>query len=339
MPITKITGTGIKGLTFEQELGKRTLFVGPNGSGKTSRSIALQLAVLGYVPGAGKQQGATFDAFAPQGAKELWAGVEMDGKLIERGFTRSKSGTTSKAFRLKKLKAKEDAFNAALGRASIEVMDLSSFVDASDAKKIDWLFQLYSDVDVAAIEERIENQAQTVKDLDRRVKEQTGAVAQLQAAKSSLELPAGTLAEKQAEIVEREQQLAQAREELSKAKVEQAREEERQKAAEEAKKLSTPQASSRAVTAEERQTLAQPPQKSPTEQPDLFSQPEPRGVPHSRPAPPPPCATFAPRDCDDQAAPLRRVLQTLESAGCSHCAARLVTLKELRALEKEAAHV
>ncbi len=338
MPITKITGAGVKGRTFEQDLSKRTLFVGPNGCGKTSRSIALQLAVLGYVPGAGKQQGGTFDAFAPQGATELWAGIEVDGKLIiERGFTRSKSGTTSKAFKLNRMKAKADDFNSALAKADIAVMDLSDFVSASDAKKIDWLFHLYSDVDVAEIEQRLEKQAKTVKDLDRRAKEQTGTVAQLQAAKSNLELPAGTLAEKQAEIVEREKQLAQAQDELKAAQIaeaeERAREQERQRAAEEAKKSPTPQAPAAEPPRPERTTNAPPRRESSTPQnqtqaqhPNMFSEPT------------PPRADVAPAECADPTLPLQRVLATLESAGCTACAARLVTLKELRNLEKEAAH-
>lgn len=334
MPITKITGAGVKGRTFEQELSKRTLFVGPNGCGKTSRSIALQLAVLGYVPGAGKQQGGTFDAFAPQDATELWAGIEVDGKLIERGFTRSKSGTTSKAFKVKRMKAKANEFDAALHKADIAVMDLSDFVSASDAKKIDWLFHLYSDVDVAEIEQRLEKQAKTVKDLDRRVKDATGTVAQLQAAKSNLELPAGTLAEKQAEIVEREKQLAKAQDELKAAQIaeaeERAREQERQRAAEEARKSSTAQVPAAESPRPERTTSAPPRRESSTQQnqaqaqqPNLFSEPT------------PPRADVAPAECADPTLPLQRVLATLESAGCQACAARLVTLKELNRLKQE----
>jgi hypothetical protein len=51
MYIAKISGHKIKGQTFNHPLGARTIITGRNDSGKTARINALQLALLGYVPG------------------------------------------------------------------------------------------------------------------------------------------------------------------------------------------------------------------------------------------------------------------------------------------------
>lgn len=49
--IKTIRTRNIKGNTFDQELTGRDVFVGPNGSGKSTRLQAVQLAMLGYIPG------------------------------------------------------------------------------------------------------------------------------------------------------------------------------------------------------------------------------------------------------------------------------------------------
>ena len=48
--ITNIIAKEFKGLTFEQPLEQYNLFYGPNGIGKSARTQALALAVMGYNP-------------------------------------------------------------------------------------------------------------------------------------------------------------------------------------------------------------------------------------------------------------------------------------------------
>ena len=50
MRIARLTGTNIKGKTFDHELNPVTVFSGPNYSGKTARIDALKLALLGFHP-------------------------------------------------------------------------------------------------------------------------------------------------------------------------------------------------------------------------------------------------------------------------------------------------
>ncbi|EMG36586.1 hypothetical protein PCS_02598 [Desulfocurvibacter africanus PCS] len=306
--ITRVTGKNLKGQTFEQALAKRTLLVGPNGSGKTSRTLAALLAILGYMPGANKTPAGVFETFAGQGASELFAGIEVDGKLLERGFRRQGSGTTTKLFKIDRMTAKADEFAASLARADVSVVDLADFTAASDAKKIDWLFKLYSKGgNLAALDQQIEDKDALVKALDRKAREAEGTVSRLVAAKASVQLPAGTLAEKRAQIADREAQLEAARKALREAEIETARQEEREKA----------------------QATPEPAQ---TAQGDLLDESLHKVGEFMRENMQPAVAPVL-----DPVASLHRIQDAMAKAGCSACAAGLVLKGELRRIQKEAA--
>src|ERR1051325_3163219 len=58
--LTYISATGLKGRTFEYQLGKVDLFVGPSFSGKTAVLDAIKIGLLGYHPKLGRRSAATF---------------------------------------------------------------------------------------------------------------------------------------------------------------------------------------------------------------------------------------------------------------------------------------
>ena len=290
--IAQVTAHNFKGATFSAPLGGKVLVVGPNGVGKSSRSQALQLAVLGYVPGAGgKQNAAILDAFKSQDGKDLRAGVVLEnGTKLERRFTRSRSGSVSHEMYAGGIKCTAAEFAKAL--ADVAVVDLSVFLGLSDAKKIDELFRLFPpEGNVRDIAAKIEAQAKRIAALEREERDATSLASNITVKKTSIQLPAGTMADKQAEIDRVEAELAQARAELEAARI----------------------AAARAEQAEQTQRLQE---HTPAVRPEEIAE-APR-----RPADPVPGAP-------DMVAILDRILATMDRAGCDVCAAKMVIKSEL----------
>lgn len=313
--ISAITAHNFKGATFQAPLGGLTLVVGPNGAGKSSRSQALQLAVLGYVPGAGKRNADILEAFQTSGGKDLRAGIVLEsGTKLERRFTRSRSGAVSMEMYAGGIKCNAPEFARAL--ADVAVVDLSVFLGLSDQKKIDELFRLFPpEGNVRDIAAKIEAQAKRIAALEREEREALSMVSNLTVRRTKIELPAGTMADKQNEIDQAEADLKQARADLEAERIAVARAEEQAKA-------------------EERQT--EKPASVVGTILDMTPNMEPVEVKAS-----PPCAAFAKPAASDLAATLERILSTMDRAGCSVCAARMVIKQELvkarRGLPREAA--
>lgn len=305
--ISSVHAHNLKGATFVAPLGARTIVVGPNGAGKSSRSQALQLALLGYVPGVGKRNQDIMDALHDGQGRDLRAGITLDGRKLERRFTRSKSGAVSQDLLVGGVKAKPADF--AQESTGIGVVDLSVFLALSDQKKVDELFRLFPpDGDVKNIGEKIATLTGRLNEVERKEREALSTISVIQAQKARADLPTGTLADKSAEVATAETELKQAREALHAARIEAARADEQAEAA-------------------KRQAMQHAPAPPAAEPPKQW-----QGQPRSTTTPPPspqiePCAKPAPQP--DVAAILERILAAMDRSGCEVCAARMVIKSEL----------
>ena len=95
--INEIRYQNMKGHSTVQALSGKDIFIGPNGSGKTTRIQALGLAILGYIPGNGKTASETFKMAT---GEEMTVGLKLKGFDFDRCFKKvekreSKSGKSS----------------------------------------------------------------------------------------------------------------------------------------------------------------------------------------------------------------------------------------------------
>lgn len=214
--ITKVFATDFKGRSFEQGLGRLTLILGPNGSGKSARSQALQLGVLGFIPGGAKTNPEILDAFGSSDRLIVGFATE-NGYSFERGYGRGASGTVSQAYRVSGSRASKEFFNQALGTAGKpRAIDISAFLALSDQKKLDAIFDLFPPAgDPLKIQIEIDKAREQVNQLAGKVRETDGAIARLAAARAEIVLPAGSLAEIGATILDHKMAIQKAREQLS----------------------------------------------------------------------------------------------------------------------------
>ena len=135
--ITKINAKGFKALEICQEIEAKTIFIGNQGTGKSARSMALTLAILGYIPGTDKTNPGILANFSNDEA--LYVGFEAmtspkNKVAFSRGWIRDKVTQVFIVDRKKVTKAKFAAAMASAGAPSI--FDLAAFNDLSDTKKL-----------------------------------------------------------------------------------------------------------------------------------------------------------------------------------------------------------
>lgn len=327
--ITKVYAKGLKGLDFEQPLSRLNLLVGPNGVGKSARADALTLAVLGYVPGVAKKNGEILSTFGC--GNKIFVGIETDSKTsFLRRYCRNEEGAVSCDLMLNRRKASREAYAAAL--AGVKLFDLGAFLDLSDQRKIDVLFSLFPPAsDLGELDGKIEGLKAKQNKLQADIRSLDQTRARLTSARAGIQLPAGTLAEITAKIKEVESKLADAGKSLEAARVEQVRREAEEKAKREAIEL----------TERERTRIeAEAKAKADSEayvrhQAELQAEREKtiREMEAKQAAtPPPPEKHFSEAQAfnADPAESIRAILETLQRAGCTACAAALVAKRELR---------
>jgi exonuclease SbcC len=151
--IKQINGKNLKGQTFSQALTGKDIFIGRNGSGKTTRIQGVGLAMLGYVPGNGKTPAETFKLAT---GREMSVGMKLDEFEFERGL--EKDDKYDKASGLTKSSLKEfitvtpgqGEVNPTQKNARIEneigsfpvMLDFNNFLELSDAKRRDFIYSL-----------------------------------------------------------------------------------------------------------------------------------------------------------------------------------------------------
>lgn len=340
--ITSIAAKSFKGLPdFETKLERLTLLVGPNGVGKTARSHALQLAILGFVPGVGKTNRDIMATFG--NGDKLVVEVRKNGTRLSRGYFTQASGQVTEKFQLDLKRASKDQYAVALG--GIKLFDLGAFQKLSDQGKIDYVFGVFPPGEgFAELEDAVEKKKLERNKLQKDIETLDAAVARLNQQRATIELPAGTLAEIRSQITEAEQQLSMARQfaeqnrlDLAKAK---AREEEKrrqesleaERAAErERLKVAEQQRIKQAVDAAHERALLDEIDKTPVVAPDIA-----RLVPEIHNDPPPIEYTEAPAPFLTQSFrdSLRSILETMTRTGCSACAAALVCRREIKKLQE-----
>jgi hypothetical protein len=338
--ITQLIGTNIKGLTFAQDIDPLTLFVGANGAGKSARSQALILALMGYIPGSGKTNADILENYGS--GDTLIVGVKIKDTLFERGYVR-KDGKVSQGFKVGGKAAKEGEFNIMLGaHGAPKAIDIGAFMALSDQKKIDAVFDLYPpETDISKIVQDIDTTKANINNLTARAKSTEDAAARLTTARAAVQLPVGTLADIHSQVVETEANLARVRQDLKDAEAEDLRlktiAEEKlksDKALDVAKEAAALDARRKLLQEQAAQMKAAEPVKD-----TIIPGPIRTIGQDAGPFPSPVYEKPVERlGIDDPVLSIKAILDALNSAGCSACVARLVAIRELRKyVNKEAA--
>jgi hypothetical protein len=310
--ITEIIAKEFKGLTFNQPVQPKTLFLGPMGVGKSARTQALTLALLGYVPGASKENAEILKTFGS--ADVVSVGFVLDGATLERAWGKTSSGSVKEAFKLNGTRLTKDEYISAIGVKGLpKILDLSLFLALSDQKKIDFLLALYpGETNLAELDRLIENQKATIKAGEDRARTLEKSSAIITASRTELLVPVGSLAETKAEIEKTEKELATANGELTRineANVkEQTTKEVKKEAAQEIRTVK--QEAKKEVAA-----VKQEAQKEIEKVKETAS------------------SSFQEWSTEGFKAILQSILDTMEAAGCDVCAAKMVIKKELKKIK------
>jgi ABC-type cobalamin/Fe3+-siderophores transport system ATPase subunit len=330
--ITSITGIGFKGLDFDHHIEPLMIFLGPNGSGKSARTLAAILALNGYIPGSAKTNAAILETYGS--GDKLVAGVKIDGKHFERGFVRTEDGKVGQGFKVAGKKVAEKAFYMAMAEVCApKAVDVSAFMELSAQKKIDAIFDLYPPKEnLEKLTTDIEASRQKINNLTQKAKSSEEAAARITASQAEIVLPVGSYAELCAQIRETEKEVEGARKDLQDVELENAREkavEDEKKRAEEAKRKAEEEARRKELEEAAKPLASFEP--GPMEQ-----EVDARFGTDKAQAALPADTVFSPIYVDSRPQfvdPIQTIINAINDAGCSACAARLVAVRELRKLE------
>lgn len=138
------TYKNLKGRTGDVELGKATLIVGRNFTGKTTIPDTIKLALLGYHPSLDKTAKGIF-ALASGDEMEVMVTTD-DNAQIGRIWTRSRGGSI----------ARKDYVPMGWPETPVVLLDANAYFGASDRGKADLLFRAArTDLDVRKIQDKL----------------------------------------------------------------------------------------------------------------------------------------------------------------------------------------
>jgi len=327
--ISKISAKGLKGLEFEQPLLRLNLFRGPNGIGKSARTDAVLLAVLGYLPGGAKRPGDILNALGS--GDKMFVGIETDDHThFLRRYAKDEKGTVNQSLMVNRRKASGPEYAKAM--AGVRVIDLRIFLELSDQKQIDTIFSLFPPAgDVRLIKDQIGALRAKKNGLQAKIETLDGVVARLKSGRAEIQLPAGTLSEITGKIEDTEKQLTEARQSLRNVEIAQVRAEEQEKA----------EAAAILKTEQEREA-----------QGHKYVKPKPEEIPEGSPLEGP-FKDITPRELiqdiaemssvgrratarlsDECSESIQAILASMQRSGCDSCAAALVAKRELRKYQK-----
>ncbi|OEU68476.1 MAG: hypothetical protein BBJ57_07300 [Desulfobacterales bacterium PC51MH44] len=342
--IKKVVAVGFKGLEFSYDLGRLNLVVGPMGCGKTSISDTIELTTSGRIPGAGKTNQAIMDAFASD--DKMCLGVGVNGEFFERRFIRGKSGKVTQKFRAGNTFVSKEDFITAFAVAGCPLLfNPTQFMGLSDEKKTSEVFRLYPPKgDVFALHEKIDQTTEGINALSSEITKTEGIISKLLIDQAKVELPPGTLAEIQNELDKNEAEIRLCRKNLgrqiqteadaaAKAKAEKA-------AAEAAKKEESRSQLGGPVTHTARNSEDfQKPRKNideMVEEVEKTISKAPKDYPMVAPDPAPKYGTkeharamVTETDRTDTIAEIQGIINTMDEAGCTACAAKMVAKQAL----------
>jgi len=230
--ISKIVTKNFKGFNINEPVHQKTLYVGKNKSGKSSRSHAIALALLGYIPFAAKTNKKPADILNDFGIGDsMTVSATCNDVEFERHYSRNKKGVVSQRMRVDKKKVSATDYAVMFSNAGApRIVDVNDFILMSDQKKIDMLFDLFPpDADLKTLDSKIDKAKTKVNELQASERTLTATIQRLTGSKSTIELPAGSLPEIKTEIETTMQQVLDARESLKKIEIEEAEEKAKEK--------------------------------------------------------------------------------------------------------------
>lgn len=224
--ITHIKTKNFMGADIDEDISQKMIYTGENTAGKTKRSKAIILTLLGFIPSPGKTIKIASDILNTLGnGQEMSTAVTCGGDIFERSFKRSKKGTVSQKFRRNGKSRSKSAFIVELVKAGDpRVVDLDQFLSLSENGKIDALFDLYPpDGDLSTLDSDIERSKKEISRLNEEKGESDNVITALIKSKNDIELPAGSLAETQESIKELTEKVVESQENLKKLEIEEAK--------------------------------------------------------------------------------------------------------------------
>jgi DNA repair exonuclease SbcCD ATPase subunit len=217
--ITKIECKNLRGKTGSWNIGQKTLVVGPNGSGKTTLAAAVNLALLGYLPGNDRK-----DTFANASAEVMSAGVTIGAHTISRTWSQGK--TLSETIAVDGASAPKAAAEAMIRLATgdqPQVMDMSAFYAMSATEKRRTILTLVSDgatLDKLLADETKARDALNNKRRDRQAAEKS--IEQLTKSLSAMVKPTGNVEMIKKQLAETEALRNETRDKVSKGEANEA---------------------------------------------------------------------------------------------------------------------
>jgi hypothetical protein len=339
--IDQVTAQGFKGLTFTQDLDRLNIILGLNGTGKSARTQALILALLGYIPGSAKKNEDILENYGA--GNKLVVGFKIGNDTFERGFVRTEKGV-SQGFKVNGKKSSKDVFMHYLGSVGTpSAIDIGAFMELSDQKKIDLVFDLYPpESDIKNIAADIEKAKEKKNLLTQKAEASEAAAARLATSRAAMEMPVGSLAELQAQEKLLNDQLAKAQEDIKEAEIEEAKlkatADEKARADKEAKDTADKKLTDDALEASKKKLdslLERESQRAPTDEAKTSATPF--ASPGIHIAPELGSGKLTLFKTETVADSIQAILDAINSAGCSGCAARLVAIRELKKYRRLAA--
>ncbi|WP_027360151.1 AAA family ATPase [Desulforegula conservatrix] len=224
--IKKVITKNIKGSSFEMDVERLTLFTGKVGSGKTTVANAIAITLLGYYPAGTetiKQNGAIFDAFSSD-PETMTTGVVLDnGTRLERSLTKTKSGSVTEKLTINGKKVTKPEYSNAIYSSGLILFDVGLFTEASNQKKAEIIFSMFSVTETFDIETRIEDARDGIKRMQETIRGIDRTIEQQRVYRSSQNPPPGNVAQIRDIISTAEVELEAAIRECEAAKISEAR--------------------------------------------------------------------------------------------------------------------
>jgi exonuclease SbcC len=170
MKLTRLVTSNTKGQDLDDELSGRDLFVGPNGTGKSTRLEATIGGILGHIPSKGKTL-SDFFSIASDSVMDVTLKTDTDFSCT-RTITekaKRKKGTSEKTFSLSnsisvfppKGESKDAEFKerikAEFGDFAV-MLDLDEFLEMSDERKRAFIFSLTNPEDFGWNRDRVSDE-------------------------------------------------------------------------------------------------------------------------------------------------------------------------------------
>lgn len=220
--IQHVRTVGFKGFDIDEDIPQKVIYTGKNKSGKSARAGAIAIALCGHIPfsTAGKRPGDILDSF---GKDSLIAAVTINGTEFARKFSRNAKGSVSQVMQINQKRSSAENFAILLDKAGApRIADVAEFMKQSEAKKIDTLFDLFPNPELASIDIETENAKEDVSRLEKKKAGAESTVVRLTNSKQNIEIPAGTIAAAQDEIKSVETQIDDFERQIKQAEIEEA---------------------------------------------------------------------------------------------------------------------